>query len=318
MYKTSSALVSLFSSLLLASAACGPAEQDSRGQDQQGSGESTTLIIGGGSTDFTVNKPIINRVWGSSDKDVWAAGNDGNMIHWDGKAWRRIAVPTGNDLLGIWGASDKDVWAVGEAGVVIHWDGSAWSRVTSPVPDSAALNDVWGTSGNNIWAVGDRGVVMQYNGSAWGAISLPQINNLLTVWASGTSDAWIGGDLGLLLRWDGSSWSEVASGSAAAYVAIRGTASNKVWASKQNREVWIFDGTKWTRSTAIGGSKLWMTADNDIWVYDNSSAAHYTTMWSSANFGTLSAVWSSSPISAWAFTPNEIYRLTTAGWNATW
>ena len=72
------------------------------------------------------------------------------------RAWGRIAVPTGVDLMAIWGASDKDIWAVGEAGVVIHWDGTSWSRTTTPVPDSATLNDVWGraavTSGPSVTA----------------------------------------------------------------------------------------------------------------------------------------------------------------------
>ena len=181
---------------------------------------------------------------GSSDKDIWAAGNDGIMLHWDSKVWRRISVPTGNNLLAIWGSSDKDVWAVGDGGVVIRWDGTSWSRSTTPVPDTAAINDIWGTSGSNIWAVGDRGVIIQYNGSAWGAFSLPSINNLLTVWTPSTTDGWIGGDLGILLRWDGSAWSEQPSNSTLPYVHIRGTSPSKVWAAKQNYEVWTFDGSK--------------------------------------------------------------------------
>ena len=316
--KTASSFLSMCAVTLLWASACGPAEQDSRGQNQASDPEAIPLVVVGSTADFTVNKPIINRVWGSSDKDVWAAGNNGNMIHWDGKAWRRIAVPTGNDLLGIWGASDKDVWAVGEAGVVIHWDGTAWSRVTSSVPDSSALNDVWGSSGSNIWAVGDRGVVIQYDGTAWGAHSLPQINNLLTVWASGSSDAWIGGDLGLLLHWDGTGWAEVASGSATAFNTIRGTASNKIWATKQNRDVWTYDGMKWTRSTAISGTRLWLTADNDIWIYESGWAYHFITTWSSTSFSNLNAVWSSSPTSGWAFTSGDFYRYSSGSWNANW
>ena len=49
----------------------------------------------GSPMDFTINKPMINRIWGSSEKDVWAAGNEGMMLHWNGKVWRRISIPTG-------------------------------------------------------------------------------------------------------------------------------------------------------------------------------------------------------------------------------
>jgi hypothetical protein len=299
--------------------ACGLPDESTRSQPQSDDPARSVLPVGG-VMDFTINKPVINRAWGASDKDVWGAGNGGMMVHWDGKVWRRIAVPTGNDLQAIWGASDKDVWAVGDAGVVIHWDGTSWARITSPVPDSAALNDVWGTSGSNVWAVGDRGVILQYNGSAWGAFSLPSINNLLTVWTGSTTDGWIGGDLGMLLRWDGTAWSEVASGSATPWMHIRGTASNKVWATKQNNEVWSFDGTKWAKATAsVIGQRLWMTADNDIWTYSSGYNYHFTgSTWVYTGFSYLNTVWSSSPTSGWALTSSEIYKFSSGSWSATW
>ena len=299
--------------------ACGPIEEGNRSQPQSADSMQTVLPVGG-VMDFTINKPVINRVFGASDKDVWGAGNGGMMVHWDGKVWRRIAVPTGNDLLSIWGASDKDVWAVGDAGVVIHWDGTSWTRTTTPIPDSASLNDVWGTSGSNVWAVGDRGVIIQYNGSAWGAFTLPSINNLLTVWTASTTDGWIGGDLGMLLRWDGTAWSEVASGSATPWLHIRGTASNKVYAAKQNSEIWVFDGSKWARSTAsIAGQRLWMTADNDIWTFAPGYSYHFNgSMWQSTSFSYLNSLWSSSPTSGWALTNSDIFKFSSGSWSSTW
>ncbi len=309
----------LLLSTLLPLAACGLPEQDSRGLPQT-EPVAPPRLTADDRSDFTINKPVIRGMWGSSDKDVWAAGEEGMMLHWDGKIWGRVSVPTGGDLLAIWGASDKDIWAVGEAGVVIRWDGSAWSRVTTPVPDSATLNDVWGTSGSNVWAVGDRGALIQFNGSAWGATNLPIINNLLTVWAASTTDAWIGGDLGLLLRWDGAAWSGVPSGSSQPFVHIRGTASNKVWAAKQNQEIWTFDGSKWARLSVSGvfGSRLWINADNDIWVYRSTYASHFTTMWTSFSFsGELTALWGANPMTAWAMTTSEISRFT-GTWSFGW
>lgn len=306
-------------SLLLLSLGCGLPDQDSRGQPQTEQAIEVPRLAGEG-TDFMVNKPRINQIWGSQDKDVWAAGNDGMMLHWDGTIWGRVPVPTGNDLLAIWGASDKDIWAVGEAGVVIRWDGMTWARVTTPVPDTAALNDIWGTSGSNIWAVGDRGVLIHYNGSAWGAYNLPIINNLLTVWTGSSTDAWIGGDLGLLLHWDGTAWAGVASGNSQPFTHIRGTATNKVWAAKQNNEIWTYDGSKWTKLTAsVYGSRLWMTADNDIWVYRSSYAQHFTTTWTPFSFGyDVTALWSAGPTTAWALTTADIMRFSSSAWGQSW
>ena len=36
-------------------------------------------------------------------------------------------------LYGIWGVSTDDVFAVGEGGTVLHYDGSTWSRMTESV-----------------------------------------------------------------------------------------------------------------------------------------------------------------------------------------
>src|SRR5690348_8220402 len=115
----------LLASLLVVSA-CGNLDQDSIEQSLPAGIERPDV----GMTDFALNRPTINRLWGSGDKDVWGVGNNAMAMHWDGKVWRRIAVPTGSDLLAVWGVSDKDAWAVGEEGVVIHWDGTRWSRST--------------------------------------------------------------------------------------------------------------------------------------------------------------------------------------------
>ena len=80
----------------------------------------------------------------------------------------------------------------------------------------------------------------------------------------------------------------------------------------------FFDGTKWSRVTSSAGQRLWVTADNDVWVFDSSTAYHYTTTWSSVSFGSLSALWSSSPTSAWTFTSSEVYRYLGGAWNSTW
>ncbi len=299
--------------------ACGPLEQDSRTLSQSEGGEKRTRPSGP-VMDFTITKPMLNRMWGSGDKDIWGAGPDGLMLHWDGKVWRRIAVPTGNNLLAIWGSSDKDVWAVGEGGVVIRYDGTSWSRSTTPVPDTAALNDIWGTSGSNIWAVGDRGVIIQFNGSAWGAFSLPAINNLLTVWAASTTDAWIGGDLGMLLRWDGSSWQEQPSNSTLAYLHIRGTAPNRVYAARKDVDLQFFDGTKWARlSAGIPATRLWMTGDTDVWAFGLSDTYRYNgMMWTSASLYTASALWSNGPSLAWANASTSMVRYNGTSWSTNW
>jgi hypothetical protein len=62
---------------------------------------------------------VLNEIWGSSATDVFAVGEDGVVLHYDGAAWT-LATPTRAGLLGVWGSSPGDVYAVGAAGTILH------------------------------------------------------------------------------------------------------------------------------------------------------------------------------------------------------
>ena len=181
---TSRSMLGTLVTCMLLLAACGSAEEADKSQTAPPlSGDEPKKIIPG-MTEFTITRPTINRMWGSSDKDVWGVGQGAIVVHWDGKAWQRIAVPTGNNLLAVWGSSDKDVWAVGEGGVVMHWTGSRWARVTTPVPDSAALNDVWGSASDDVWAVGENGTIVHWNSFGWSKFDSGTTQTLRSIWAT--------------------------------------------------------------------------------------------------------------------------------------
>jgi hypothetical protein len=48
----------------------------------------------------------------------------------DGWCWQN-PLPQGNPLHSIWGASAADVFAVGEAGTILRYDGASWSAMPS-------------------------------------------------------------------------------------------------------------------------------------------------------------------------------------------
>jgi hypothetical protein len=70
---------------------------------------------------------LIRQVWGTENNDIWAVGDAGTILHWDGYQWSQVESKTTNYLLGVWGSSSNDVWAVGVGGTVLHWDGTAWN-----------------------------------------------------------------------------------------------------------------------------------------------------------------------------------------------
>jgi len=60
-----------------------------------------------------------------------AVGRDGWILRFDGSAWRRVGLPTGEDLWDVWGAAANDVYAAGSRGMMLHWDGAAWTPMAT-------------------------------------------------------------------------------------------------------------------------------------------------------------------------------------------
>jgi hypothetical protein len=70
-------------------------------------------------------------VWGSSDGDVFATGEYGTILHYDGQAWSPMESGTTYGLESVWGSSGSDVVAVGWGATILHYDGKAWSDMNS-------------------------------------------------------------------------------------------------------------------------------------------------------------------------------------------
>jgi photosystem II stability/assembly factor-like uncharacterized protein len=59
-------------------------------------------------------------VWGRSEKDVWAVGQHGTLLHWDGAHWRWRDSGTDEKLHAVWGAPGGETWIVGHGGVLLR------------------------------------------------------------------------------------------------------------------------------------------------------------------------------------------------------
>jgi len=62
----------------------------------------------------------LSGVWGKAADDVYAVGDDGTIIHFDGASWSPMASGTQNQLRGIAGTADE-VFAVGAGGTILRF-----------------------------------------------------------------------------------------------------------------------------------------------------------------------------------------------------
>jgi hypothetical protein len=171
----------------------------------------------GQAASFTISG-FLRGVAATSARDAWAVGGDsagGLILHWNGRAWRRVRIPViaGGFLSGVAATSATNAWAVGSGsvgGLILHWNGRVWKRVRIRV--IAGLGGVAATSASNAWAVGG-GVILHWNGRVWRRVRIPVPAGFHGVAATSASNAWaVGTDLrGVILHWNGKTWKRVDS-----------------------------------------------------------------------------------------------------------
>jgi photosystem II stability/assembly factor-like uncharacterized protein len=95
-----------------------------------------------------------------SADDVWAVGDGGTILHYDGLNWTAVSSPTTNNLRRITMLSSDEGWIVGYSGTILYYTNGAWQTVSSPTLEN--LHDIDVLPSGEAWAVGDNGVILHY------------------------------------------------------------------------------------------------------------------------------------------------------------
>jgi hypothetical protein len=101
----------------------------------------------------------------TSNNDVFAAGPDGRLFHYDGEEWNQIFGVEGMHFKGIWGSSNKNVYASGTSfnvGAIYHYNGTKWKRIKTVNKDH--LIGIWGHGDGDVFTVGTRSLILHYSG----------------------------------------------------------------------------------------------------------------------------------------------------------
>lgn len=241
----------------------------------------------------------LNGVWGSSGSDVFAVGEGGAILHYNGSTWSAMTSATVYTLNGVWGSSGSDVFAVGEMGAIIHYNGSAWSVMTSD--NTIGLTSVWGTSSSDVYAAGYAGIILHYNGSTWSTVaSGTTYNELRGIWGSSGSDIFIVGGVGTILHYNGSTWSIMTNDATNNQLrSVWGSSGSNVFAVDIAGTIIHYDGSAWSiQSSGLVGSlvSIWGSSSSDIFAVGYGGViVHYNgSTWSIMTSGTtydLISVW---------------------------
>jgi hypothetical protein len=181
-------------------------------------------------------------------------------------------LPLGNRLRGVWGSGPSDIYAVGEGGTILHYNGTAWSKVDpqvsmSPPLGQRWLNAVWGTSSTDVYVVGELWTLLHFNGTSWSVVPLgspPQFDNALyAVWGSGPTDVFAAGDWGKVIHLEAGQWKDRSVAESVYLRAIAGTdgtapvyVAGATWTTSTNHGVvysWDRSGS-WTAEVTESGA----------------------------------------------------------------
>jgi hypothetical protein len=194
-----------------------------------------------------------------------------NVCSPDRVCWRH-PLPQGVNLRHINGTTSGDVWAVGDRGTVLHWNGFFWSSPPRP-PHRGPLNAVsfLASPVSAFTAVGDTGSAVQFTDGTWACPTQAAAATLRGVSGAAANDLWAVGDRGTLSHYDGKSWTpqQAPGGFTGTLHAISGRSAKDLWAVGEQGTVLRYDGTSWSRfpvpttETLFG---LWLDREQQIWL----------------------------------------------------
>jgi len=214
----------------------------------------------------------LQAVWGE-DGILVSVGQDGTVIRRQGGYWSPMKTPTAEDLLCVFGLATDDVYAGGEDGMLIHFDGKEWEKIDTglgPFGD-IAFRGAWG-EGEDFYFVGDKGTILHYFAGNWKKGDSLSSYNLHGIWGVSLSDIYVAAAGGAVLRKMGGAWSsqQVTQGSTILH-AVFGFSSKDLWGGGTKGEVVVHDASGWSPklsndayARALHG--VWAFSEKDVWL----------------------------------------------------
>ncbi len=117
-------------------------------------------------------QPSIESIWGTSSSNIYFAGRNGSIVHYDGSSFTRMESETNADLKDIWGVTDDEtgeviIWACGfeqlNETVILRYKENQWIRwYSNPYNEYIDLNldkisgpvvSLWTNDADYLWAI---------------------------------------------------------------------------------------------------------------------------------------------------------------------
>jgi hypothetical protein len=265
----------------------------------------------------------LTAAWGSGRDDVWAVGQAGAVLHWDGVTWSFVDAGVTDDLTAVWGTSPYEVWVAGGPSAR-RWDGKAWTSIDSglaALPSFGGIDGLWGTAPNDIWGIANvpGSVILHYDGQAWKDTfhTIPQNGGITQVWGQAADDVWVVGR-GNVVHYDGTAWTQQIPSLGAGWVnGVYATRTTDAWFTN-TIGVFHWSGAMSTGYPSTPGGGLFGFGASDVLAFGATQLVRWNgSSWSNAPAApdTIDAVWGDTDTRLWAFGTGIVGRYDGAAWS---
>jgi photosystem II stability/assembly factor-like uncharacterized protein len=161
---------------------------------------------------------------GTSSNDLFVAGDDGNVFHYDGERWSKEVFPSKLPVHSLCLLGDK-VYSVGWLGRICERVDGQWRAIQGgsnvAATENLPLFEIAADSKGHLWAVGDEGRIVQFDGDTWLEHHSGTSANLRSVLPLADGRVLVAGAGGtVLLQTEDGNWSTVESGTGCSIVSM--------------------------------------------------------------------------------------------------
>jgi len=273
-----------------------------------------SIVHGSGAAFTATTSPIaftVRGLWGSADDDMFAVGDNGTVIHWDGVAWTQMQAST-STLNAIAGSRADEIFAVGDGGTISRYTGAAWAIESSPGATMPLL-DIAALGPDEALAVGSEGVFHLGGTGTW-SHDLTTMSFSAVAARSPTDAVVVGSNTSEL--YNGSTWSVGGGGF--------GTAAD-VWPWTSSYALVSDDvftrGSTWAPVIGSGGVPstrgLWVAPSNRFWLA-GAGILHVdgSTVTTDVSTGTYNSIWGAGEADVFAAGVGTIQHYDGTAWTA--
>jgi hypothetical protein len=277
--------------------------------------------IGWRETAITLSTQI-RAIHGTARDNVFAAGSDGALLHWEGTRWTALTPATFDHFRAVVAFAPDHAVALGELGTIQRYDGTAWTLLLND--PTWRFNAVTRVGATEAFAVGNKGV-MHYSGTSWSTFVAPGMTELIAIWGTSASDLYAIDTAGAFTHYTGVMWQPINLPAAA--VAVWGNSATDVYVSTASA-IYHLVNNSWptigitatgvTAGTGVGGTDVCLAGgppENFVWCH---TGGYWNLIAGFAiGFGPVSAMWGSGPDDVFLAGSAGVYHFDGSAWFGT-